>query len=341
MKSSGYGKDGIYRSHRPPLILPTNPNLNMVSLLFENISLYPDKPALIDSNSGQILNFSDLKSMVTNFSHGIINLGIEKGDVVMIFTPNSIQYPIIFLGIIAACAIATTINPVYTISEIKKQVNDCKPKLIVTIPELWDKVKDLNLDVIMLGCKGDQKLVSKSKLVYFDYLLNGCHEELPKVLTKQSDTAALLYSSGTTGVSKGVVLSHMNFIATSFMATNDQEYEGERHNVFLCVVPMFHVSGLSAILYSQLKMGNAVVSMSKFNFEVMLKAVQKYRVTHLWIVPPIILELANKHSFVKKYDLTSLKQICSGAAPLGKELMIKCSKNVPNARIMQVTKLAF
>ncbi|KAK9691172.1 hypothetical protein RND81_09G181000 [Saponaria officinalis] len=334
MKSSGYGNDGIYRSHRPPLILPTNPNLNMVSFLFQNISLYPDQPALIDSDSGKIVTFSDLKSMVTNVSHGIINLGIEKGDVVMIFAPNSIQYPVIFLGIIAAGAIATTVNPVYTVFEIKKQVNDCKPKLIVTVPELWDKVKDLNLPVVMLGCKGDQNLVSKLKLVYFSDLVNGCYEELPKVLVKQSDTAALLYSSGTTGVSKGVILSHRNFIAASVMATYDQESEGERHNVFLCVVPMFHVLGLSIILYSQLKMGNAVVSMSKFDFEVMLKAVQKYRVTHLWIVPPIILALA-KQGIVKKYDLSSLKQIGSGAAPLGKELMLECSKIVPNARIMQ------
>ncbi|KAK9691176.1 hypothetical protein RND81_09G181400 [Saponaria officinalis] len=335
MKSAGYGDDGIYRSHRPPLILPTNPNLNMVSLLLENISLYLNKTALIDSVSGQILNFSDLKSMVANTSHGIINLGIEKGDVVMIFAPNSIQYPVIFLGIIAAGAIATTINPVYTISEIKKQVNDCKPKLIVTVPALWDKVKDLNLPVVMIGCKGDQKIVSKSKLVYFSDLVDGCNEELPKVLVKQSDTAALLYSSGTTGVSKGVILSHRNFIANSLMTTNDQEYEGERRNdVFLCVVPMFHVLGLSGILYSRLKMGNTVVSMKKFDFEMMLKGVEKYRVTHLWIVPPIVLALA-KNSIVKKYDLSSLKQICCGAAPLGKELMIECSKNVPNARIMQ------
>ncbi|KAL9243921.1 hypothetical protein vseg_017755 [Gypsophila vaccaria] len=334
MKSSSYGNDGIYRSQRRPLSLPTNPNLNMVSFLFENTSSFSHKPALIDSKSGQILNFSNLKSMVANVSHGLINMGIEKGDVVMIFAPNSIHYPVTFCGIVAAGAIATTINPVYTVSEIKRQVHDCTPKLIVTIAELWDKVKDINLPVILLGCKGDKKLVSKSKLVYYSDLVNGCHIELPDVLVKQSDTAALLYSSGTTGLSKGVILSHRNFIASSLMTTHDQVSEGERHNVFLCALPVFHVFGLAGILYSQLNMGNAIVLMTKFDFEMMLKAIEKYRVTNLWIVPPIVLAFA-KNTIVKKYDLSSLKQICCGGAPLGKELMLECSKNVPNARIMQ------
>lgn len=251
------------------------------------------------------------------------------------FAPNSIQYPVTFLGVVATGAIATTVNPIYTLSEIKKQVDDCKPKMIVTVPELWDKVKDLNLPALILGSKGNSNIVSDSKVVYFDDLVNGSVAmDLPRVPIKQSDTVALLYSSGTTGVSKGVVLTHGNFIAASLMASGDQDYEGEKHNVFLCVIPMFHVFGLSIVLYAQLQRGNAVVTMSKFDFEMLLKAIEKYKVTNLWVVPPIMLALA-KHSAVKKYDLSSLKQIGSGAAPLGKEIMVECSRNVPQAMIIQ------
>ena len=136
-----------------------------------------------------------------------------------------------------------------------------------------------------------------------------------------------------------MVLSHGNFIATSLMATMDQEVSGERHHVFLCVLPMSHVVGLSMITYGQLQIGNAVVSMERFGLEKLLAAVERYRVSHLWVVPPIILALA-KQSVVKKYDLSSLKQIGSGAAPLDKDLMEECIRNVPNAVVMQVIKLS-
>ena len=88
-------------------------------------------------------------------------------------------------------------------------------------------------------------------------------------------------------------------------------------------------------MYGQLQIGNALVSMERFELEKALAAVERYRVSHLWVVPPIILALA-KQSVVKKYDLSSLKQVGSGAAPLGKDLMEECSRNVPNAIVAQV-----
>ncbi|KAH9613991.1 hypothetical protein KSS87_013488 [Heliosperma pusillum] len=336
MERCGYGKDGIYRSLRPPLVLPSNPNSNIVSFLFRNIPSYPNKPALIDSNSSQIITFSQLKSMVINFSHGLIKLGIQKGHVVLILAPNSIHYIVTFLGILATGAVATTANPVYTTSEITKQVNDCKPKFIITVPELWDKVKDLNLPaIIIMGAKeNNENLVSDSKLFYFNDLITGSNLDFPRVVIKQNDIASLLYSSGTTGISKGVILTHKNFIAASLMITSDEELEGEMNNVYLCVVPMFHVFGLAVISCSELQRGNTVVSMAKFDFEMMLKVVEKYKITNLWVVPPIVLALA-KESVVSKYDLSSLKEVGSGAAPLGKELMFECSKKIPQARIIQ------
>lgn len=343
MEKSGYGRDGIYRSLRPPLVLPKDRNLSMISFLFRNSASYGSKLALIDADSGESLTFSQLKSTLIKVSHGFRHLGIKKNDVVLIFSPNSIQFPLCFLGVIALGAIATTANPVYTVSELSKQVQDCKPKLVVTIPELWDKVKGFNLPVVLLGSK--EKLSSSghsssSKVVHFHDLvkLSGNVLTLPEVSIKQTDTAALLYSSGTTGVSKGVVLTHRNFIAASLMGTMDQELTGEVDYVFLCVVPMFHVFGLSVITYAQLQIGNCVVSMGKFDFEMVLRAIEKYRVTHVWVVPPIILALA-KSSLVKKFDLSSLKHIGSGAAPLGKELMEDCSKNIPHATVLQVSSI--
>ncbi|KAK4607529.1 hypothetical protein RGQ29_001394 [Quercus rubra] len=340
MEKSGYGRDGIYRSMRPPLVLPKDPNHSMVTFLFRNASSYPNKPALIDAETSETLTFSQLKSAIAKVSQGLLSLGITKNDVVLLFAPNSIRYPICFLSIVAIGAIASTTNPLYTTQELAKQVKDSNPKLVITVSELLDKVKGFNLPAVILGPNSNTNhhLNSNLKVIHFNDLLNlnpsTTDSELNINNVKQNDTAALLYSSGTTGMSKGVILSHGNFIAASQMVTMDQEVAGERHNVYLCVLPMFHVFGLAVILYAQLQAGSAMVSMERFELEKVLAAVERYRVSHFWVVPPIILALA-KQSVVKKYDLSSVKHIGSGAAPLGKDLMEECSRNVPNAVVMQ------
>ncbi|KAJ7981047.1 4-coumarate-CoA ligase [Quillaja saponaria] len=336
MEKSGYGRDGIYRSLRPTLALPQDPNLSMVSFLFRNLHSYPHKPALIDADDTEILSFTQFKSIVIKVSYGLLHLGIKKNDVVLIFAPNSIQFPICFFGIVAIGAIATTVNPIYTVAELSKQVKDSKPKLVITVAELWDKVKDFNLPAVILGSGRPSAIVSNSKITSFSELLksSGSPADFPATNVKQSDTAVLLYSSGTTGTSKGVILTHRNFIAASLMGTMDDELAGVLHSVFLCVLPMFHVFGLAVIMYSQLQRGNAIVSMRKFDLEMILKTIEKYKVTHLWVVPPIILALA-KQGVVKKYNLSSLQQIGSGAAPLGRELMEECARNFPQAVVLQ------
>ncbi|KAK4255144.1 hypothetical protein QN277_008178 [Acacia crassicarpa] len=336
MQRSGYGRDGIYRSLRPTPAIPRDDNLSLVSFLFRNVASFPTKPALFDADSSQSLSFAQLKSLVVKVSHGFRHLGINKNDVVLLFAPNTILYPVCFLGLTAIGAIASTANPMYTVAEISKQVKDSNPKLLITVPELWDKVKGFNLPSLILGSQIPSPVAPNSKITTFDELLEiaGSPTEFPASNVKQSDTAALLYSSGTTGVSKGVILTHKNFIAASLMIGMDDELANERHNVFLCVLPMFHIFGLAVITYAQLQRGNAVVSMKKFDFEMMLEAVEKYSVTRLWLVPPIILALA-KQSVVKKYNLSSLKQIGSGAAPLGKELMEECAKKFPQALVLQ------
>ncbi|KAK3031967.1 hypothetical protein RJ639_036902 [Escallonia herrerae] len=266
----------------------------MVSFLFRNTRSYPDKPALFDADTEQTLTFRQFESTFSKFSHALLQLGIKKNDVVLIYAPNSIQFPLCFFGVIAAGAIATTANPVYTVHKLSKQIQDCNPKLIVTARELWKKVEGFHLPAVLLGSESSVNgYVSSSRIMSFVELVNsaGSASNFPDIPVSQADTAALVYSSGTTGTSKGVILSHGNFIAAALMVTADQDLKGEKHNVG----------------------GNAVVSVGKFDLEVILRSVEKYRVTNLWIVPPIVLALA-KQSVVKKYDLSSLRQIGSGEA---------------------------
>ncbi|KAK6163405.1 hypothetical protein DH2020_000269 [Rehmannia glutinosa] len=307
MEKSGYGRDGVYRSLRPPLF-PKDPNLSMVSFLFRNASSFPDKRALVDSHTGETLTFAQFKSTVSKVAHGLLQLGIKKNDVVLIFAPNSIQFPLCFFGVIAIGAIATTVNPIYTVSELSKQLKDSTAKFIVTVEDLLPKVKDFGLPVVLLNAakKSGLSIGKIPSITLFSELVNNegsvnLDSNVNKI--KQDDTAALLYSSGTTGTSKGVILTHRNFISASLMVTADQDFAGEMHNSFLCVLPMFHVFGLAVIMYAQLQRGNAVVSMSKFDLELILKTVEKYD----WI----------------------------RGGPSWKELMQECAKNFPQAVVCQ------
>lgn len=337
MEKSGYGRDGIFRSLRPPIVFPRDPNLSVASFLFRNSSSYPNRLAIVDAESSDSVSYSQLKASAIKISNGLLQLGIEKNDVVMIFAPNSVEFSICFIGIVAIGAIVTTCNPVYTVSELSKQVRDAKPKLMISVVELWDKVKDLNIPTVLLD-KQIPLEIQSSKILCFNDLINMAGDksgsEFPIVGVKQSDTAALLYSSGTTGASKGVILTHRNFITSSLMITLDQKTNGDENGTYLNFLPMFHVFGLVCITCAQLQRGNTIVSMPKFNLEKALWAVEKYKVTDLWVVPPVVLALA-KQSVVKKYNLSSLKHIGSGAAPLGKELMDECANNIPSAVVLQ------
>lgn len=329
----------IYRSPRPPITFPSDPNTSMVPFLFRyNASLFSDTLALIDNDSHETLTFSELKTTVAKLAAAFHQLGISKNDVVLIFAPNSIRFPICFLAILALGAVATTANPLYTVSELSKQVKDSNPKLVITVPELWNKVKGFNLPSVML--KPSNSFFNSTnpgpKVWFYTDLIEKSSRvtDLPAVSIKQDDTAAILYSSGTTGVSKGVVLTHRNFISAALMVSADQDCAGEKNNVFVCFLPMFHIFGLAVIMFAQLQRGNTLISVEKFELEKVLMAVEKYRVTHMWVVPPVMIALA-KQSVVKKYDLSSIKQIGSGAAPLGKDVMEEAAKNIPNAIILQ------
>ncbi|KAJ9559191.1 hypothetical protein OSB04_013805 [Centaurea solstitialis] len=157
----------------------------------------------------------------------------------------------------------------------------------------------------------------------------------PTPSISQNDVAAILYSSGTTGLSKGVVLTHRAIMATALLVTADQEFYGEGRSVFLCVVPLFHIMGLVTFTYSQLQRGNAVVVMQRFELDKALEAMEKYRVTHLYTAPPVVVAMVKQAAVVRRYDTSSLKEIGSGAAPLGKDVMDECSKVFPQAKIIQ------
>ncbi|KAI5395677.1 probable CoA ligase CCL10 [Lathyrus oleraceus] len=337
-------KTMTYSSPRQPIHLPTDPNLSLTSFLFQSTSSVSDTISLTDALTGDFLTFRQLETQVTTLSHSLPRLGIQRGDVVLLFAPNSIRFPVCFLAVVSIGAIATTCSPLYTVSELSNQIHDSNPKIIVTVSELLHKIEQLHLNLPLILLDDASTRVSSSKISssliqnYEDLTRESnksCDEIHANGVVSQSDVAVILYSLGTTGRSKGVMLTHRNFIATALAGAVDQDYYGEGKNVALCLVPMHHVMGLAVITYTHLRRGNTVVSMVRFELEKTLAAVEKFSVTHLSIAPPVMVELVKQRQVLSRYDLSSLKRLACGAAPLGKDVMQECAKILPQANIVQ------
>src|SRR5204863_1364913 len=141
----------------------------------------------------------------------------------------------------------------------------------------------------------------------------------------QADLVALPYSSGTTGLPKGVMLTHYNLVANMCQMDGlDYFHQGD---ILICVLPLFHIYGLVVVLNMGLHLGATIVIMPRFDLEQFLSLIQKYRVTLAHIVPPVVLKLANDPS-VDRYTLSRLKMIFSGAAPLGADLTRECMQRI-------------
>ncbi|KAG2554701.1 hypothetical protein PVAP13_9KG593200 [Panicum virgatum] len=337
--AAGYGEDGVYRSLRPAVPIPSDPGLSVNDLIFRRADACPAAPALVDAATGSALIFAELRSAALTAAAALsTSAGVRPGDVVLLLAPNCVLYPVCFLAVTALGAVATTANPLYTAREIAAQVADAGAKLVITVADLLPKVAELHLPAVFLdgggGGGATASVPSSTNVILYRDLVDGVREtEYRRPPTKQSDTAALLYSSGTTGASKGVILTHGNFIAAHAMLTSDQDARGEGPNVLLCFLPMFHLFGLSIVTLGQLQRGNAVVVMPRFDVDSAMAAMQRHRVTCLYCVPPVMVALARHGRWAGRYDLSSLKIILSGAAPLGKDVMEAVAKDFPGADI--------
>lgn len=328
---------GIYSSKHSPRSLPSDLYLNVVSHIFSQ--KHNGKTSFIDSATGYSMSYSELQPLVKSISYGLHHqFGISKGDVVLMLLPNSIYFHIIFLGVVYLGAIVTTMNPLSSASEIKKQISDCNVKLAFTLSSRVEELSALGIVSIRVpeNANFDPNHVEFS---CFQKLTSCNHNSLPLQTISQDDTAAILYSSGTTGASKGVVLTHKNLIAgvELFVQFEASQY-GNHHeeNIYLAVIPMFHIYGLTLLTLGILSLGSSIVVMNKFDHNEMVRAIDKYGVSHFPAVPPLLNALTRIGKSVYSGKLKSLKQVSCGAAPLSTKSIEDFVQTFPRVDFIQV-----
>jgi acyl-CoA synthetase (AMP-forming)/AMP-acid ligase II len=310
----------IIRSPYSDVEIPEVPLTQYVLRRAEELA---DKPALIDGLTNRTLTYKDLSRSVRSAAAGLAERGFRKGDVCAIFSPNLPEYAIAFHAVATLGGIVTTINPLYTADEVNHQLKDSGAKFLVTVPQLIDRALEAARD-----SKVEETFVfgeAQEGVTPFSVLLES-EGAVPEVeINPLEDVVALPYSSGTTGLAKGVMLTHYNIVAN---LRQFEEYDHlSQRDTLLAVLPLFHIYGMNVVMNTSLSKGATIVTMPRFELEGFLDALERYDVMRVHLVPPIILALA-KHPLVDSRDLSKLKLIMSGAAPLGADLTAACCERL-------------
>jgi acyl-CoA synthetase (AMP-forming)/AMP-acid ligase II len=277
-----------------------------------------DKAALIDGPTGRAITYAQLSDSIAIVARNLAQRGFTKGEVIGILSPNIPEYAIAFHATATLGGIVTPINPLYTRVEIAHQLKDAGARFLITIPLMIEKASGAAMDA---GVEEIFVFGEAEGATPFASLLTDNGRATQVEINAREDLVALPYSSGTTGLPKGVMLTHYNLVA------NLRQMQGlcyfYEDDTLICVLPLFHIYGLVVVLNMGLYTGATVVTMPRFEMESFLKAIQDYDVTLAHIVPPIVLGLA-KSPVVDNYRLPKLKTIFSGAAPLGEDLTRAC-----------------
>ena len=309
----------IHRSPFPDVVIP---EVSLSAFIFQNADQWADKPALIDGPSGRTLTYRQLRAAIGKVAASLAARGFGKGDVFSIYSPNVPEYAIIFYAVTTVGGVVTTTNPLYTADELMHQLKDSGARFLLTIPAFLDKAQHAAQgagieEVFVFG--------EAEGATAFSDLLQGSGE-IPEVeIDPREDLAVLPYSSGTTGLPKGVMLTHYNLVANIMQTMAVEEIKKEE--VLIGILPFYHIYGMVVVMSMALSTGATIVTMPRFDLEQFLQLLQDYRVTTAFIVPPIILALA-KHPIVDNYDLSALIQIGSGAAPLPETVARDCAKRL-------------
>jgi long-chain acyl-CoA synthetase len=337
------------------------PEQPVFSFLDQTAARVPNRLAIIFG--GMELTFAELKNLADRFANALISMGLKKGEKVAIHLPNCPQFAIAYYGALKAGAIFTPLSPMLAPKEATYQLNDSEAKILISLdlvyPGVCSMVPDTSVETVITTSIADcynpimQPLKSLEKIPVPDSLdmarlLKEHPPEAPQIdIDVHNDLAHLAYTGGTTGLSKGVMLTHYNVVVNvcqyaNWLAGSQIEIiDGTPTPVFppgvdpikdrltardqetaLVVVPWFHAMGTVGYLNNLISGGTTMVVFPRFEPKAYLDAIPKYKATVLGGAPQLFIPLVN-HSDFDSYDLSGIKLAASGAAPLAKSVLAK------------------
>jgi acyl-CoA synthetase (AMP-forming)/AMP-acid ligase II len=290
-----------------------------------------ERIALIDGPSGATTTYGALRGQVDAIAGAFASRGLGVGDVVALHSPNTPAFVSVFHGLLRAGITVTTVNALASGAEVGKQLVASGARMLVTVSPLLAAAEAgaeaagmAASDVVVLdGAEGHPSLP--------EMLAGGA--AAPDVSFDPSTHLAVLpYSSGTTGLPKGVMLTHRNLVANVLQGEPLMPLYGD--DVIPAVLPFFHIYGMTVLVNGAIYQRATLVTMPRFDLGEYLRIIQQYRATTLFVAPPIALALA-KHPAAASADLSSVRMLMSGAAPFDEKLGALVAERIPGARVMQ------
>lgn len=303
------------------------PTANVVEHVWKRSDEWIDKPVATCAVSGRSYTYGMMRMLINRCAQALVShCGLQQGDVVGLLLPNIPEYIIVCHGAMQAGLTVTFVNPLYTPDEVRRQFQNAGVKLTVTIPQLLEVATTVGptlSDYKGTICVGGEHDPDNNVLGLQPLLMGGHTASLSGISPKE--LALLPYSSGTTGLPKGVMLSHWNLVANLAQGTIDalsDEFSDNEQDRVLSVLPFFHIYGFNSIMNNAIYRGTHLITMPKFTPEDYIKALVQFKPTMLFVVPSLLLFLAS-HPAVKMEHLASVKAVTSGAAPATEGLMQK------------------
>ena len=309
----------IFRSPYPDVTVPA---VGLPEFLFGELTAEDaERVAIVDAVTGESHRYGELLDGIGRVAAALGARGIGRGDVAALFAPNCTAYPLVFHGILSAGAAASPANSLYTPADLAHQLRDSGARILFSAPAGLERaraaVAEPGVQVSEIVVLGDPAPgggpVPESRLA--DLLAT--YAPVPRVPVDGDDLAALPYSSGTTGLPKGVQLTHRNLVANLLQMQPLLRVHPESR--LLTAVPLFHIYGLTVVMNGALHRRACVVTMPRFELAGFLAAIGEHHVDHVFIAPPVALAFAH-HPLVDAYDLSSVELVMSAAAPLDSSL---------------------
>jgi acyl-CoA synthetase (AMP-forming)/AMP-acid ligase II len=289
------------------------PDVALTELVLGPSRARGEGPAVVDAETGHSVSYRELGKLVDGVAQGLQARGVRKGDVVALLLPNTPLFPAVFHGALRAGAVVTPVNTAYRRAELEHQLQDSGARLLIASSAAGATVDGLGIDVEQLD-------VEAAPAAALAQLLEPGAVAAPPI-DAATDVAVLPYSSGTTGLPKGVMLTHRN-LAANLTQLGALQHVGE-DEVVAAVLPFFHIYGMQTIMNQALLRGATLVTMTRFRLAPFVEAVARHRITRIYAVPPMIVAFA-KHPDLDAVTFSSVRQLLSAAAPLDPAIVRAC-----------------